>query len=64
MERKSLVVQIQNKINKNKMIKVLILGGTGAMGKHLVDILVDKGVECVVTTRSQRMSEGLKICSW
>ena len=42
------------------MIKVLILGGTGAMGKHLVDILVDKGVECVVTTRSQRMSEGLK----
>lgn len=42
------------------MIKVLILGGTGAMGKHLVDILVDKGVECVVTTRSQRVSEGLK----
>ena len=42
------------------MTKVLILGGTGAMGKHLVDILVDKGVECVVTTRRQRKSAGLK----
>lgn len=42
------------------MIKVLVLGGTGAMGKHLIDILVDKGVECVVTTRRQRKSEGLK----
>lgn len=42
------------------MIKVLILGGTGAMGKHLVGILVGKGIECVVTTRRQRKSEGLK----
>lgn len=38
------------------MKKILILGGTGAMGKHLVSILQNKGIKCVVTSRSCRKS--------
>ncbi len=38
------------------MPKVLILGGTGAMGKHLVNILFNHGVDCFITTRSNRES--------
>lgn len=38
------------------MPKVLILGGTGAMGKHLVNILSNQGVDCFITTRSNRES--------
>lgn len=38
-------------------MKVLVLGGTGAMGTHLVDILSEMGgAECVVTSRSKRQS--------
>ena len=33
-------------------MKVLALGGTGAMGKHLVDILSQQGYEVTVTSRS------------
>lgn len=36
--------------------KILVLGGTGAMGKHLVDILAESGWECYITTRSCRKS--------
>ena len=32
-------------------MNVLIFGGTGAMGSHLVSILAKRGVKCVVTTR-------------
>lgn len=39
-------------------MRVLVLGGTGAMGNHLVKLLSDKGVETVVTTRSNRKAEG------
>ncbi len=36
--------------------KILILGGTGAMGKHLVDLLDGTDNEVVVTSRSTRQS--------
>lgn len=40
-------------------MKVLILGGTGAMGKHLVDLLAKvEGAEITVTSRSSRKSIG------
>ncbi len=38
-------------------MKVLILGGTGAMGVHLVHNLVSNGIETCVTTRSKQISE-------
>lgn len=37
-------------------MKVLILGGTGAIGSHLVDILADQGIQCFVTTRKNRQN--------
>lgn len=37
-------------------MKVLVLGGTGAMGIHLVQLLTLNNVETVVTTRSYRES--------
>lgn len=36
------------------MKEILILGGTGAIGKHLVSILQNKRNKCVVTSRSVR----------
>ncbi|AEE15888.1 NAD-dependent epimerase/dehydratase family protein [Treponema brennaborense] len=39
-------------------MKILILGGTGAMGKHLVNLLDRDGVETVVTSRKKRNSQG------
>lgn len=39
-------------------MKVLVLGGTGAMGVHLVHILSSNGAETVVTSRKQRCPEG------
>lgn len=38
-------------------MKVLILGGTGAMGKHLVDLLSEERIDVHVTTRSNRNDE-------
>ncbi|MFV0590291.1 MAG: NAD-dependent epimerase/dehydratase family protein [Draconibacterium sp.] len=38
-------------------MKVLVLGGTGAIGTHLVTILSNKGIETVVTSRRQRESK-------
>lgn len=38
-------------------MNVLILGGTGAIGTHLVRQLVVGGVSCVVTSRKKRPSE-------
>lgn len=38
-------------------MKVLVLGGTGAMGVHLVKLLADNGNETVVTSRKSRSSE-------
>ena len=37
-------------------MKVLVLGGTGAMGSHLVEILSNAGIITVVTTRKYRPS--------
>lgn len=37
-------------------MRVLILGGTGAMGTHLVDKLIQNGIDTFVTTRSYRTS--------
>ncbi|KPQ29111.1 MAG: NADH(P)-binding [Marinobacter excellens HL-55] len=38
------------------MKNILVLGGTGAMGAHLVQILADRGDKVSVTTRSHRQS--------
>lgn len=38
------------------MKKILVLGGTGAMGKHLVQQLAERGDKVSVTTRSHRQS--------
>ena len=35
-------------------MNVLIFGGTGAMGTHLVSILAKQGIKCVVSTRQCR----------
>jgi nucleoside-diphosphate-sugar epimerase len=37
-------------------MKVLVLGGTGAMGTHLVSILANSGIETVVSSRKKRPS--------
>lgn len=33
------------------MGKILILGGTGAMGLHVVNLLENSGFDCVITSR-------------
>ena len=38
-------------------MKVLVLGGTGAIGMHLVHLLSNNGVETIVTSRKQRAAE-------
>lgn len=38
--------------------RVLVLGGTGAIGAHLVDCLRDTEYTVIVTSRSERQSEG------
>ena len=40
-------------------MKILVLGGTGAMGIHLVKLLSDDGHSVFVTTRRNRKDEGL-----
>ena len=40
-------------------MRVLILGGTGAMGGHVAKILELQGYEVYITTRQQKSSEGL-----
>ncbi|WP_321479845.1 NAD-dependent epimerase/dehydratase family protein [uncultured Bacteroides sp.] len=37
-------------------MRILVLGGTGAMGEHLVELLSRNGYETFVTTRSKRTS--------
>ncbi|GLU52718.1 hypothetical protein Dfri01_21790 [Dyadobacter frigoris] len=39
-------------------MKVLVLGGTGAMGAHLIKLLANKGIDTVVTSRTERDSTG------
>lgn len=39
-------------------MKVLVLGGTGAIGKPLIELLNDRGDEVYVTSRSKRESKG------
>lgn len=38
--------------------KVLVLGGTGAIGAHLVSLLKDSDYDVIVTSRSYRQSQG------
>lgn len=42
----------------NGPMKVLIMGGTGAMGAHLVDLLINGGMEVAVTSRSRGGAHG------
>ena len=39
-------------------MKILVLGGTGAMGSHLVDLLAARGDNVTVTSRRRRSSKG------
>ena len=39
-------------------MKVLVLGGTGAIGNHLVRLLSGSGIETYITSRKYRNSEG------
>ena len=40
-------------------MKILLLGGTGAMGSHLSEIINnDKGNDIVITSRKTRVSKG------
>lgn len=39
-------------------MKVLVLGGTGAMGAHLVELLAVKGASVTVTSRTTRTNNG------
>lgn len=39
------------------MKKILVLGGTGAMGKHLVQLLANRGHRVSVSTRKHRQSQ-------
>lgn len=43
------------------IMKALILGGTGAIGKYLVKDLVNKGYDVYVTSRSQRNSKNSNV---
>lgn len=38
-------------------MKVLVLGGTGAMGIHLVRLLADSGIQTIVTSRQSKKAE-------
>jgi len=40
-------------------MKILLLGGTGVMGSHLINLLSDRGDKVVVTSRSHRPSKEL-----
>lgn len=40
-------------------MKILILGGTGAMGKHLVKLLEEQGHHCYITSRQNIKSNEL-----
>lgn len=42
-------------------MKVLVLGGTGAMGVHLVQLLSNIGIETVVTTRNNSRKKESKV---
>jgi nucleoside-diphosphate-sugar epimerase len=42
-------------------MKILVLGGTGAIGKFVVEILAEKGYKIYVTTRSERKNVGSNI---
>lgn len=40
------------------MLKILLMGGTGAMGSHLKDILLEKGHDVYITSRSHHEDKG------
>lgn len=40
-------------------MKILLLGGTGAMGRHLSIILSERGDNVIITSRKNRVSKGL-----
>lgn len=46
-------------MNEQKQKKVLLLGGTGAMGAHLAKVLAQQGNQVDVTTRSERSDKDI-----
>ena len=42
-------------------MKILLLGGTGAMGAHLSSLLLERGDEVHVTTRKERISDNPRL---
>jgi nucleoside-diphosphate-sugar epimerase len=53
-----IVDRIVSDLGHGGFMRILILGGTGAMGVHIVQLLAENGIETVVTSRSGRSSEG------
>lgn len=45
-------------------MKILVLGGTGAMGASLVPLLAANGNEVIVTSRSKHHSGNDRVCYW
>ena len=45
-------------------MKVLVLGGTGAMGTHLVSILAEAGMKVDVTSRQELADRTNIQCCW
>lgn len=43
----------------NQRLKILLLGGTGAMGVHLSKVLNNQGEDVYVTTRRERKGMGI-----
>jgi uncharacterized protein (TIGR01777 family) len=46
------------------MKKVLITGGTGAVGTHLTEMLIAKGYEVVMLSRKAGMKNGVRLYEW
>jgi uncharacterized protein (TIGR01777 family) len=46
------------------MKKILITGGTGAVGTHLTQMLVARGYEVVILSRKAGIKNGIKLYSW
>lgn len=44
--------------NTSKKLRILLLGGTGAMGRHLAQILTSAGMAVTVTTRREYPDDG------
>lgn len=54
----------QNRIFKNGMAKVLITGGTGIVGRHLCKLLLEKGYDVALLSRSRKQESKIPSYTW